>query len=292
MTGISIEWRKRRVRNFIWLAWTPILYYSLIFMLISWVLNSEEKGIGQQFAKGFLEIFLPSNIGHEFLADPQSMMQGMWSLLFYNCFFFQSILAVILVGIVTPYTISTDQKENAFLLYFSRPLEIQSYFLGKLLISLFFVACVSLLPSLFLYTMSIIFSQDLSNFFHTIVVTGKIFLSFCIMSLVYSSIALCLSSFFDEAIYSTFAWYTVILFGFFSYLLIGEIWFSIPGHIHTLVKHVFAIKNSFPPGNAQDILKQYLFTTPPLLPSLCLSVTLVGVSLFLINHKLKRRLQQ
>ena len=104
-------------------------------------------------------------------------------------------------------------RTRAFLIYFARPLSRLDYVIGKSGVLVGLLACVTLLPSLFLYLLSILFSPSLE----TIVQTAPVALTIVLASLATivpaSLIVLALSSLTRQPRFATVAWFVICLFG-------------------------------------------------------------------------------
>ena len=93
--------------------------------------------------------------------DPSQIRSAVWSLVFAMfALRIQLLFGVLVTAIVGPSLISRDIRTRAFLIYFARPISPLDYVMGKSGILLGMLATVSLIPSLVLYVLSILFSPS------------------------------------------------------------------------------------------------------------------------------------
>ncbi len=210
-TVIKIGFRSVIIKRFIWLAWIPAGYFAIIFFLIG---KSTQEGNLANFA--VLDL-LHRVIGNEALGlvnrNTGEVIYFIWERVFHALHNSQMWVIIILSGIVGSPLISNDIRGKSFLLYYSRPITLFEYFVGKFVGVLFFIAFVSLIPNLVIYIISVAFSPSLNVLAYTYDIIGKIFLSYLAVGIPITLMVLFLSSLTKEPRYAAFAWFAMCIGG-------------------------------------------------------------------------------
>lgn len=218
-TDLGNAYRNSKLlQRLLFLAWMPLLYFGPLFFAIGFVADPEsdiaEGGILPYLVRGFFSRRLADQL-HE---NPGVFLPAIWAIVFFAFFAFaQSFLAMLIVAIVGPPLISRDVRSKAFLLYFSKPISLWEYFIGKLGVVLIFLFGITLFPALLLYVVSIFFSPASSTFFETATIILRIFLASLAISLPISVVVLFFSSLTKDRRVATFAWM--------SFWILGEVAF-------------------------------------------------------------------
>lgn len=125
-------------------------------------------GVLFYYAAGGAEEFL-RRAGLFYLAPEWQAMLGpnytqadLWALLVNRHFYFSLLWALVVIPWVGPSLLADDFQSRALSIYFSKPIARIDYLVGKWAVLGFFVACVTLVPSLVLYVISILLSRDLT----------------------------------------------------------------------------------------------------------------------------------
>jgi len=119
--------------------------------------------------------------------------------------------------------ISQDVRSRAFLLYFSRPIGRWQYALGKVTTVWCYLVAITTLPALLLYVLGAFLSPSLTVVFDTWDLPLRILAASAVLMIPTASLALCLSSFTEESRYAGFAWFTVWILGWFTYVVMTVI---------------------------------------------------------------------
>ncbi len=166
------------------------------------------------------DLFTPNAVfqSKESLAENRHQF---WSMLLLALFDrSQAFLMIPIVGLISPPLISQDVRSRAFLLYFSRPLSRTQYILGKAAVVMFYTSLVTLVPGLLLYTVGVLLSPSLSIVLYTwdiplrvVAVSAAVTIPCTFLSLMFSSLT-------TESRFASFAWFSVWIFGFATYVAV------------------------------------------------------------------------
>ncbi|HEY1683655.1 MAG TPA: ABC transporter permease subunit [Tepidisphaeraceae bacterium] len=150
--GVRVGLKSKLLRIVLFVSWLPALV--LAGALCVWGLLEHKSSMIDPIVQ-FMMFVNP-----QVLAEPRAYRLEVWTLCFH--FFLQTELrfSMILVLLVGPSLISQDLRFNALPLYFSRPLRRIDYFLGKLGVIGFFLAMVTIVPSVVAYILGVFFSMD------------------------------------------------------------------------------------------------------------------------------------
>ena len=142
--------------------------------------------------------------------DPKTIRGTIWNFMLANFLRYpQSMLTLMIVGIIVPPLISRDMRSRAFLLYYSRPITRMEYLLGKLAIPAAILFLITLVPGLVLYLFAVMLSPDLTPLLDTWTTPFRIVLATIVCVIPTSIISLYFSSMTHESRFASFAWFTV-----------------------------------------------------------------------------------
>jgi ABC-2 type transport system permease protein len=150
--GVRIGMKSRILRIVTMVSWLPALL--LAGALCLWGLLEHKSSMVDSIVQYMM--FMSPDV----LADPRQYRLEIWTLCFHYFLMTELRFSMILVLLVGPSLISQDLRFNALPLYFSRPLRRIDYFLGKLGVIGFFLAMVTIVPSLVAYILGVLFSMD------------------------------------------------------------------------------------------------------------------------------------
>ncbi|MEM9828096.1 MAG: hypothetical protein AAF958_16005 [Planctomycetota bacterium] len=219
--GIRLAWRGT------WLRRTLILtsFPAVICALSIFALEQVEPGSQKRF---FRSMAILSGVqGPNRLSIPSDYKRDVyWPLLMANFFRYpQSIAMVLLVGLIAPRSISFDYRSKGALLYFSRPIGVTQYLLGKQATLWFYLACITTIPALVVYVLGLAVSPNLSVFWDTWDLPIRILISSLCLIIPTSSVALWMSSMTEESRYAAFGWLAMWVLGwvtFFALTLVAS----------------------------------------------------------------------
>jgi ABC-2 type transport system permease protein len=218
-TGFRLAWRSMWLRRMLMIAWLPAIMWGLAFFAIE---NAVSRGVPEE-AVLRVPLFqsLPDystmrdNIRGQDLA---SSRHEIWAWLLAAFFRYpQGTLLVMVVGLVAPPLIAQDIRSRAYMIYFSRPITILEYVLGKAAVVGAYVAMITTVPALFLYVLGVLLSPDLSVLYYTWDLPLRIIASSVVLMIPTISLALCYSSLTQETRYAAFAWYATWILGWVAY---------------------------------------------------------------------------
>jgi hypothetical protein len=219
-THVGIALRSSKLlRRFLFLAWTPLLYFGPLFFAVGWVADPAndltQGGLLTEIAR---EAFFGPGVLDQLRVSPGTLLPAVWAVAFF--FFFtltQTFCTMVVVAIVAPPLIARDVRSRAFLLYLSKPIGAGEYLLGKLGVVVFFVFAITLFPALVLYGISISLCPDLGTAFATAAILGRIVVASLVMAIPVAMIALLMSSLTGNHRIATFGWIAICLIGEIAY---------------------------------------------------------------------------
>ena len=224
-TGVRRSWQNGWLRRTVFLAWLPTMWFG--FGLFAWeqsVIHPEWQRAAEPF---FESVDSDSDLAMvlEFQREePEKGRHAAWAWLLQTFFRYpQAVVMVMIVGFVAPGLISQDIRSRAFLLYFSRPLNRLDYVIGKVLTLWFYLACVTAVPAIGIYSLGVLLSPQLEVLHATWDIPFRIVAASAVLMVPTSVLALCLSSLTQESRYAAFGWFAVWILGWFTYGLMTSI---------------------------------------------------------------------
>ena len=215
-TECAIAYRgSKLLRRALVLAWMPLLYFGPLFFAVGWVADQGNSLTEGSILAEMLREFISPQLVEQLHEHPGLFLPSVWALVFFFYFaYVQSFLAMIVLAIAGPPLVSKDLRSKAFLLYFSKPIGYWEYYLGKLGAVLVFLGGITLLPALFLYLVSIIFSPaGTTTLFGTGLILARIVAASLVISLPLATVVLLLSSLTRDRRIATFGWMALWIMG-------------------------------------------------------------------------------
>ena len=230
-TGIRLAWQSKALRRLIWMAWMPVTYFLLFFFAVGWVTDAGNAGTrASSMFHGIVFLMFGEQAMNQLIAAPETMRPVAWSIAFFVFFSFtQGFLSLLVVSIVGPPLISRDLRHKAYLVYFSKPIPVWCYIVGKLGVLAFYIALITLVPATLLYALSIVFSPSLGAVVDTAPVLLRIVGASLVLIIPISLLVLYLSSISENERVASFAWLMVFIFG----MLIHNVAAGTPGYQDT-----------------------------------------------------------
>ena len=133
-TGIRLAFRSKRFLVLFLLGLVPFVLRAGFIVLANY---AAEMGLDMNVNRA---AFTGADFFHNFLLENQ---------------LFGVIVACLFAGAPL---VSRDRGAGALEVYFSKPLLVRDYFLGKFMVIAFFLACMTLFPALFLYLLDLLLS--------------------------------------------------------------------------------------------------------------------------------------
>lgn len=207
--GIRRAWQSTWLKRVMLFAWIPVVWFSFGFFV--WEHSLYEPGMREMLEAFLLQPNLLSGVADDLqVQDEFAARHSVWSWLLLTFLRYpQSIIVVLMVGIIAPPLISQDVRSRAFLLYFSRPIARWQYALGKLSTVWFYLAAISAAPALLMYVLGILLSPSLNVVLDTWDLPLRILAAAGVLMVPTAALALCLSSFTQESRYAAFAWFAL-----------------------------------------------------------------------------------
>jgi ABC-2 type transport system permease protein len=225
-TGIVLAFRSVLLRRLVLFGWAPLLYFAPAFFAVGYVTDPvrDYKTITQTPLFGMLRDILGPEVAERMRTSPESIRPMAWSILFQWFFSIsQAIITMLVVGIVGPPLISQDVRSKAFLIYYSKPITLPEYLMGKAGTLLFFIAVGTVLPALMLYGVSIAFSPSAAALVQTWATIVRILSVFFVIAVPSTLLVLCLSSLVKESRYAAFGWMAFCLMGEMAYGILANL---------------------------------------------------------------------
>jgi ABC-2 type transport system permease protein len=212
--GWSLALRAKLLRRLMLVAYLPILYFAPVFFFIGRITDPDSV-IPRGPVRDMAQEMLGSELIKQLHEHPTAVRGAVWAIVFtLFATSIQLVLAALVAAVVGPSLISQDMRSKAFLLYFSRPISSADYLLGKAAALGGLVAAVTVLPSLVLYFLSIVFSPSLSTILHTAPVLLDVVLAGLAVVVPVTLVLLTLSSLTKQARFAAIAWAVLVGFGF------------------------------------------------------------------------------
>jgi hypothetical protein len=218
-TGFSLAWKSRWLRRLLFLAWLPAAYLGLgIFLFEKAVEYPDWRSNAEGFLRAMpdtktISFFLGTGATAftERLADSRYQV---WALVILTLFRYpQGLIMVLLVGLIAPPLISTDLRSRAYLLYFSRPLSIVEYLIGKSAVVWSYLFLIVALPAMSLFLVGLLLSSDFGVLQYTWDLPLRIVAAFALLAIPTTALALAISSVFQENRNAVAAWFAVWILG-------------------------------------------------------------------------------
>lgn len=220
-TGITIAWRSKLLRRLVYASFLPFLYFGWVFFVIGRITDPSTDPSGPFFE--LARNIFGQRIVNQLHEDPTLVRSTAWAMVFAT---FGTVVQLLMIAVVAAIVgsplVATDQRSRAFLIYFARPISRLDYVIGKTGIVVALLAAGSLLPSLFLYLLSILFSPSLA----TVVQTAPVALTIVLASLgaivPAALIILALSSLTRQPRFATATWFVICFFGPIAHMTLRE----------------------------------------------------------------------
>lgn len=224
LTGIQLALRSTWLSRTLVVSWVPAVIVGIGFFVYeqSIVVPELRRPIAQLVAMSGGGLELATLVSQQ----PEEVRQQVWASLLLLFFRYpQAIVMLVVVGIVAPKLVSGDLRNRGYLLYFSRPIRIWEYMLGKTCVIWFFLALITTLPALVLYVVGLSLSPQLDVAMLTWDLPLRILAASLVLMIPVGAVALACSAMTIETRYAAFAWFSVWVVGWVSYsvLSIGEL---------------------------------------------------------------------
>lgn len=216
--GIRLSWRIMWLRRVVFLAFSPVLFFGFMFYIFEVGFKEDNWYEALRVAGRFLPMMgeLSAELTAE--SDVARARHQIWSVLLYNYFSkVQSFGMVTIVAVIAPKLISQDLRTRAILLYFSRPIAIWEYIVGKMAVVWFYLACVTAFPALMVYVVGVAMAPDLAVLWQTWDLPFRSLAGSLILIVPATSVAIFFSSMTHESRFAGFAWLTFWVVGIASY---------------------------------------------------------------------------
>ena len=220
-TGLAIAWRSKLLRRLVFVSFLPFLYFGWVFFVIGRITDP-----GTDPTAPFYELareILGHRLVNQLHEDPAAIRSAVWTMVFgYFGTYFQLWMGGLVAAVAGPPLVANDLRSRAFLIYFARPVSRLDYVIGKAGTLVVLLAAVTLVPSLVLYTLSILFSPSLATIAQTLPVAGTIVMASLGTIVPAALLLLVLSSITRRPRFAALSWFVVCLFGPITHLILQE----------------------------------------------------------------------
>ena len=221
-TGIGLAKQPVFVRRLCFLAVVPLIYLGVVFYAIG-VLTDPDNTETSNFVRSIVSGTFGDIMAARLRSDPAAVRAEIWNDLFL-AFHTYSLPAVGLISLaVAPKLISNDLRTKAFLIYFSRPIGRVDYLVGKAGVLAAYLAWFTLLPSIGVYVLSIVFAPSIDTLFQTWSTLPSIFAASLCTIVPLTALGLFVSSCTKFERVATFSLIAIVLGGQFGYLTISNL---------------------------------------------------------------------
>ncbi len=220
LVGIQLAFRTSWLSRTLAFSWIPAIIIGAGFFAY------EQSIVNPPLRAAIANLVLISSSNRELartvMETPETVRHEVWSTLVLSFFRYpQAIMMLIMVGIVAPKLISYDLRNRGYLLYFSRPMRIWEYMLGKSFILWFFLALITTIPALCLYVVGVLLSPHLDVVGLTWDILPRILAASCVLMLPTAAVALACSALTIESRYAAFSWFALWIIGWVSYSILS-----------------------------------------------------------------------
>ncbi len=220
IVGIQLAFRSSWLSRTLIVSWVPAVAIGLGFFVYEQSIVSTQLRV--PIANMVSMAGGDRQLTQTVLSHPEEVREQVWASLLLTFFRYpQALVMLVVVGIVAPKLISYDLRNRGYLLYFSRPIRIFEYMLGKSFIIWFFLALITSIPALCLYVVGIFLSPHLDVLWLTWDLPLRIVAASLVLMLPIAAIALACSALTIESRYAAFAWFALWIVGWVSYSVLS-----------------------------------------------------------------------
>ncbi len=215
-TGMQLAWKNQWLRRMLFLAWLPAITMGMFLFVFE---RAMQEGAGEMAVRNAVALVpIDRSLGLQVLQSGEPERRPVWSFLLLTFFRYpQAVLMVMLVGLIAPPLISRDLRTRSHLLYFSRPLGLLEYVVGKAVVVGGYLLLVTTLPALALYVLGVMLSPSINVIWDTWDLPLRILGASMVLIIPTTSIALCFSSLTEETRYASFGWFATWVIGWVAY---------------------------------------------------------------------------
>ena len=289
-TGISLAFRSTWLSRTLVLSLVPTIVAAVFFFLF------EQSTVNRDFREPIQAIGMAasgsSELAQLIAQDPESVRSQVWASIMLVFFRYpQSFVMLVVVGIVAPRLISYDLRNRGYLLYFSRPIQINGYILGKALVIAAFLALITTLPALGLYALGLSLSPDLNVLSLTWDLPIRIVIASLVLMIPVASGALACSAFTVESRYAAFAWFAIWILGWVSYSIL---WIAELAGQEELDMIQYSDWEFMSPFHVLGRVQQYVFGLYPddrvIWPFIAILIGITVICLWFVRRQINKRL--
>lgn len=287
-TGLLLVWRGPWLRRLLMLAWLPAIPVGLGFMAYE---QSVERPEWRQITAGALTTgFGRPDLARALMRDPLAARHEIWATMLLGFFRYpQALNMVVLFGLVAPRIISYDLRSRAYLLYFSRPLSVAEYMLGKGMVLIVLLVLTSTIPALGVYVIGLALSPDTSTFWQTWDMPVRIVAASVTFALPTAALAIFFSAFTSESRYASFAWFATWALGWVTYGTLTST--DLMGTVATVDPQIRIVSPYHALGEIQAAVFGVLPNASDALPAMLLASVLTVVALMITYERLAAQLR-
>lgn len=303
LVGIKLAFRSSWLSRALAFSWVPAIAIGAGFFAY------EQSIVNPELRAGIANLVMISSgnrqLARTVMTTPEMVRHEVWTSLVLTFFRYpQAIVMLITVGIVAPKLVSYDLRNRGYLLYFSRPIRVWEYMLGKSMVLWCFLALITTIPALCLYIVGVLLSPQLDVVWLTWDIVPRILAASLVLLLPTAAVALACSAMTIESRYAAFAWFALWIVGWVSYSILsfGErmqdprLRLPRPRRRGGLIEVIdFQSRwEMLSPYHLLGRVQQWVFGMYPeeqsIWPHLALLATVTVVALWFVHRKLRSRL--
>ena len=158
-TGLRLGMRQKNASLLIWSALPLSVMAGVLFYLLA-VVQNEGAGVSRDIV-GVLLAFV--GLGRGQAVNMAQMVVPMWTIVFARLCQVELFFLLLVQAKFGSDLVSGDLRTNALPIYFSKPITVSTYLLGKWLVAFLFAAGVTILPNLLAYAAGVLLTDPFSQ---------------------------------------------------------------------------------------------------------------------------------
>lgn len=290
-TSLKLVWRGVWLRRLLLLAWLPAIPMGVGFFIY------EQSMQDPRFEGAALELVGDAmdrpDLAERLSENPEDARHEIWALMLLTFFRYpQAINIVVLFGLVAPRIISYDLRSRAHLLYFSRPLTVFEYLLGKSLVLITLLALTVTIPALTVYVIGLSLSPDTSTVLQTWDLPLRILAASASLAIPTAALAILYSSFTSESRYASFAWFATWILGWVTYGTLSSGELMAGGDLVTLSPRLKLVSPYHALGEIQGAIFGVSVENSESTAAICLAAAVTFFSIMVAYYRISGQLRQ
>ncbi|MFO7898368.1 MAG: ABC transporter permease subunit [Planctomycetota bacterium] len=207
--GLRLGMKQKQAALVLWAAIPGALFAGVVFYLLALVARQEQGTVeASRFLRALLQLLRLQGMRGPSVA---SMIVPTWHLVFFRLVNYQLLLILIVQAKFSADLVAGDLRANALPIYFSKPITVSTYLLGKWLVAFLFASAVTLVPNLLAYAGGLLVSDTLVQLGRTAGLLWRLAALSVVIAGVSSLVTLAISALFRDRRAVAVAWVALIL---------------------------------------------------------------------------------